>query len=137
MLTETLSKLETLGPVGIKIRTIMNERYDFLNKESNGPLKSGLVRMIDKHKIDYNMMIQLSYSIVATGTTEGQNLIQLAIAIGNRIRNYYKFSPILLYSGYDSIRVNRIFNRYNNIINIRIQMCFDLGRIATKFSPLD
>lgn len=90
MLTETLSKLETLGPVGIKIRTIMNERYDFLNKESNGPLKSGIVRMIDKHKIDYNMMIQLSYSIVATGTTEGQNLIQLAIAIGNRIRNYYK-----------------------------------------------
>ncbi len=90
MLTETLSKLETLGPVGIKIRSIMNERYDFLNKESNGPLKSGIVRMIDKHKIDYNMMIQLSYSIVATGTTEGQNLIQLAIAIGNRIRNYYK-----------------------------------------------
>ncbi len=90
MLTETLSKLETLGPVGIKIRTIMNERYDFLNKESNGPLKSGIVRMIDKHKIDYNIMIQLSYAIVATGTTEGQNLIQLAIAIGNRVRNYYK-----------------------------------------------
>ena len=65
MLTETLSKLETLGPVGIKIRTIMNERYDFLNKESNG-------------LFDWRMK---------QGET---NLIQLAIAIGNRIRNYYK-----------------------------------------------
>ena len=35
------------------------------------------------------MMIQLSYSIVATGTTDGQNFVQLAIAIGNRIRNFY------------------------------------------------
>ena len=45
--------------------------------------------MIDKHSMDYDMMIQLSYSIVATGTTEGQNFTQLAIAIGNRIRNFY------------------------------------------------
>jgi hypothetical protein len=90
---ETLSKLETLGPVGIKLRTTMNNHYDFLFKESSGPLKPQTVRMIEKHNIDYNIMIQLSYSIVATGTTAGQNFVQLAIAIGNRIRNFYHLPP--------------------------------------------
>ena len=89
MQNEILSKLETLGPVGIKLRTTMKERYDFMVKQSSGPLKPETVRMIDKNNMDYDMMIQLSYSIVATGTTGGQNFVQLAIAIGNRIRNFY------------------------------------------------
>jgi len=84
-----LSKLETLGPVGIKLRKTMTERYDFLVNKSLSNRKSETVVMIDKHNMDYDMMIQLSYSIVATGTTEGQNFTQLAIAIGNRVRNFY------------------------------------------------
>lgn len=67
----------------------MNDRYDFLVNKSNSNRKSETVVMIDKHNMDYDIMIQLSYSIVATGTTEGQNFTQLAIAIGNRIRNFY------------------------------------------------
>ena len=84
-----MSKLETLGPVGIKLRKTMTERYDFLVNKSLSNRKSETVVMIDKHNMDYDMMIQLSYSIVATGTTEGQNFTQLAIAIGNRVRNFY------------------------------------------------
>ena len=45
--------------------------------------------MISKNNIDYDIMIQLSHSMIATGTSEGQNLTQLAIAIGERVRNYY------------------------------------------------
>ena len=45
--------------------------------------------MINKHDISYDVMIQLSHSMIATGTGEGQNLTQLAIAIGERVRNYY------------------------------------------------
>ena len=86
---EILSKLETLGPVGIKLRKTMHDRYDYLVNKSLSNRKSETVVMIDKHSMDYDMMIQLSYSIVATGTTEGQNFTQLAIAIGNRIRNFY------------------------------------------------
>ena len=67
----------------------MLERYDFLVNKSDSNRKSETVVMIAKHNMDYDMMIQLSYSIVATGTTEGQNFTQLAIAIGNRIRNFY------------------------------------------------
>ena len=86
---EILSKLETLGPVGIKLRKTMNDRYDFIMNKSDSNRKSDTVVMIHKHNMDYDMMIQLSYSIVATGTTDGQNFTQLAIAIGNRIRNFY------------------------------------------------
>ena len=89
---EILSKLETLGPVGIKLRKTMHDRYDFLANKSDSPLKPEIVRMIAKHNMDYDMMIQLSYSIVATGTTEGQNFVQLAIAIGSRIRNFYQIA---------------------------------------------
>ena len=39
--------------------------------------------------MDYDIMVQLSHSMIATGTSEGQNLTQLAIAIGERVRNYY------------------------------------------------
>ena len=86
---EILSKLETLGPVGIKLRKTMHDRYDFLADKCKGNRNPDIVSMITKHNMDYDMMIQLSYSIVATGTTEGQNFTQLAIAIGNRIRNFY------------------------------------------------
>ena len=67
----------------------MHDRYDFLADKCKGNRNPDIVSMITKHNMDYDMMIQLSYSIVATGTTEGQNFTQLAIAIGNRIRNFY------------------------------------------------
>ncbi len=89
MLTEELKKLETLGPVGIKVRSELKLLYDDLDKRSSGTLKPGVIRMIDKHKMDFDMFVQLSYSMIATGTSEGQKLTALAIAIGDRIRNFY------------------------------------------------
>ncbi len=89
MLQNELEKLETLGPVGIRIRAQLVELYDKLNSKGNAKLKPEVVRMIDKHNMDYDIMVQLSHSMIATGTSEGQNLTQLAIAIGERIRNYY------------------------------------------------
>ena len=86
MLTEELKKLETLGPVGIKVRSELKLLYDDLDKRSSGTLKPGVIRMIDKHKMDFDMFVQLSYSMIATGTSEGQKLtaLAIAIAIGNQ-----------------------------------------------------
>ncbi len=89
MLQKELKKLETLGPVGVRIRTQLVELYDKLNTKGDNRLKPEVVRMINNHNIDTDIMIQLSHSMVATGTSEGQNLTQLAIAIGERVRNYY------------------------------------------------
>ena len=89
MLQKELKKVETLGAVGVRIRTQLVELYDKLNTKGDNRLKPEVIRMIDKSDIDYDIMIQLSHSMIATGTSEGQNLTQLAIAIGERIRNYY------------------------------------------------
>ena len=89
MLQTQLKKLETLGPVGIRLRAQLVELYDKLNTKSDNNFKPEVVRMINKHNMDYDIMVQLSHSMIATGTSEGQNLTQLAIAIGERIRNYY------------------------------------------------
>ena len=89
MLQKELKKLETLGPVGVRIRTQLVELYDKLNTKSDNNFKPEVVRMISKNNICYDLMVQLSHSMIATGTSEGQNLTQLAIAIGERVRNYY------------------------------------------------
>ena len=89
MLQKELEKLETLGPVGIRIRAQLVELYDGLISKGNNNLKPEVVRMIDNYNMDYDIMVQLSHSMIATGTSEGQNLTQLAIAIGERVRNYY------------------------------------------------
>ena len=90
MLQTELKKLETLGPVGIRLRAQLVELYDRLNTKTNNNFKPEVVRMINKHNMDYDIMIQLSHSMIATGTSEGQNFTDLAIAIGDRIRNFYK-----------------------------------------------
>jgi DNA-directed RNA polymerase len=89
MLQTELKKLETLGPVGIRLRAQLVELYDKLNTKGVSNHKPAVVLMVNKHNMDYDIMIQLSHSMIATGTSEGQNLTQLAIAIGERIRNYY------------------------------------------------
>ena len=89
MLQKELEKLETLGVVGIRIRAQLVELYDRLNTKSNSNFKPEVVRMISKNNIDYDIMIQLSHNMIATGTSEGQYLASLAIAIGERVRNYY------------------------------------------------
>ena len=89
MLQTELKKLETLGTVGVKLRTQLVELYDKLNTKSDNNFKPEVVRMINKHNIDYDIMIQLSHSMIATGTSEGQNVGALSIAIGERVRNYY------------------------------------------------
>ena len=89
MLQTELKKLETLGPVGIRLRAQLVELYDRLNTKTNNNFKPEVVRMINKHNMDYDIMVQLSHSMIATGTSEGQNVAALAIAIGERIRNYY------------------------------------------------
>ena len=89
MLQNELEKLNTLGPVGIRIRAQLVELYDRLSNKSASNFKPEVVRMIDNHNIDYDIMIQLSHNMIATGTSEGQYLAPLAIAIGTRIRNYY------------------------------------------------
>lgn len=67
----------------------MEVLYDKINNKGNARVKPEIIRMIDRHKLDYDMLIQLSYSMVSTGVSEGQKLTALAIAIGNRIRDYY------------------------------------------------
>ena len=89
MLNPELKKLETLGQVGVKLRTELITLYDKVSTKGNNNLKPSVIRMIDKSNIDFDIVIQLSHSMIATGTSEGQNLTQLAIAIGDRIRNYY------------------------------------------------
>ena len=86
---EILSKLETLGPVGLRLKAQLVEHYDSLNTKSDNNLKPEVVRMIDKSCMEYSIMIQLSHNIVSTGTSDGQNLTQLSIAVGERVRNYY------------------------------------------------
>jgi len=89
MLQKELKNLETLGPVGVRLRTQLNELYDRLNNKSKSNNKSEVVLMINNYDISYDVMIQLSHNMIATSTGEGQNLTQLAIAIGERVRNYY------------------------------------------------
>ena len=90
MQKETLTNLETLGPVGIKVRSQMEMLFDKLNNKSESNKKPAVVSMIKNAEIDYNVAIQLSHLMIATGVNDGQNLTQLAISIGDRIRNYYK-----------------------------------------------
>ena len=92
MLQTELKKLETLGPVGIRLRAQLVELYDRLNTKTNNNFKPEVVRMINKHNMDYDIMVQLSHSMIATGTSEGQNVTALSIAIGERIRNFYKLT---------------------------------------------
>ena len=89
MLNEQLHSLETLGPVGIKIRTQMEMLFDKLSNKTISNRKPDVVTAINNYKIDFNIAIQLSHSMIATGVSEGQNLTQLAIAIGDRILAYY------------------------------------------------
>ena len=87
---EKLANLETLGPVGIKLRQNMEMLFDKLNNKSESNKKPAVVSMIKGANIDYNIAIQLSHLMIATGVNDGQNLTQLVISIGDRIRNYYK-----------------------------------------------
>ena len=87
---ETLANLETLGPVGMKLRENMDSLFNKLSNKSDSNKKPAVVSMIKQSEIDYNVAIQLSHLMVATGVNDGQNLTQLAISIGDRIRNYYK-----------------------------------------------
>ena len=90
MQKETLGNLETLGPVGIKVRSNLEMLFDKLNNKSDSNKKPAIVSMIKNEEIDYNVAIQLSHLMIATGVNDGQNLTQLAISIGDRIRNFYK-----------------------------------------------
>ena len=90
MQKETLGNLETLGPVGIKVRSNLEMLFDKLNNKSDSNKKPAIVSMIKNAEIDYNVAIQLSHLMIATGVNDGQNLTQLAISIGDRVRNFYK-----------------------------------------------
>jgi DNA-directed RNA polymerase len=89
MLKIELEKLNTLGVVGVKLRRQLVELYDKLSNKGGSNNKPSVIVMIDKFNIEFDIAIQLSHSMIATGTSEGQNLTQLAIAIGERVRNYY------------------------------------------------
>ena len=94
---ETLNQVETLGPVGIKIRTQMETLFDKLSNKTSGNRKPDVVTVINVNKIDFNIAIQLSHSMIATGVSEGQNLTQLAIAIGDRVLAFYKVNKKISY----------------------------------------
>ena len=66
--------------------------FDKLSNKTNSNRKPDVITVINNHKIDFNIAIQLSHSMIATGVSEGQNLTQLAIAIGDRIFSYYNIS---------------------------------------------
>lgn len=125
-MNETLKQLETLGPIGIKLRTKMQDRFD-LHNNTDAKVKPGVVRMIVHSHMDFNILIQLSYSMVATGTSEGQKYVQLAIAIGERVRNYYNL-PI---KNELSLRLGKfILNAYAELFMIAIKLVngYDKGK---------
>ena len=68
--------METLGPVGIKLRTQMEMLFDKLANKNEGNRKADIISLINNNKIDFNIAIQLSHSMIATGVSEGQNLTQ-------------------------------------------------------------
>ena len=70
----------------------MEMLFDKLENKNNSNRKPDVVNIINAHKIDFNIAIQLSHSMIATGVSEGQNLTQLAIAIGDRVLNYYNIN---------------------------------------------
>ena len=82
--------LEILGPVGIDIRRSMEEEFDYLVSNSDPRKLPSAVMAIKKYEMNYDVIIQLSHLMIATGVNEGQNYVQLAMAIGDRVRNYYK-----------------------------------------------
>ena len=92
MLKEQLNQVETLGPVGIKLRTQMEMLFDKLANKNEGNRKADIISLINNNKIDFNIAIQLSHSMIATGVSEGQNLTQLAMAIGDRVLAFYKIN---------------------------------------------
>ena len=51
MLKEQLNNLETLGPIGIKIRTQMEMLFDKLSNKTNGNRKPDVITLINNHKI--------------------------------------------------------------------------------------
>ena len=123
MLQTELKKLETLGPVGIRIRAQLVERYDSLNTKGVSNHKPAVILMINKHNIDYDIMIQLSHSMIATGTSEGQNFSALAIAIGTRVRNFYN-APL---KAADSFRLGSfILSSYGVLELVLIKLVNDL-----------
>ena len=63
--------------------------FDKLSNKTTSNRKPDVVTAINNYKIDFNIAIQLSHSMIATGVSEGQNLTQLAIAIGDRILAFY------------------------------------------------
>ena len=133
MLQTELEKLETLGPVGIRIRAQLAERYDSLNTKGVSNHKPAVILMINKHNIDYDMMIQLSHSMIATGTSEGQNFSALAIAIGTRVRNFYN-APL---KAADSFRLGSfILSSYGVLELVLIKLVNDYtkqNRIRTVY----
>ena len=133
MLQTELKKLETLGPVGIRIRAQLVERYDSLNTKGVSNHKPAVILMINKHNIDYDMMIQLSHSMIATGTSEGQNFSALAIAIGTRVRNFYN-APL---KAADSFRLGSfILSSYGVLELVLIKLVNDYtkqNRIRTVY----
>ena len=69
--------------------------HDKINRKGNAKVKPEIIRMIDRHNFDYNILIQLSYSMISTGVSEGQKLTALAIALGNRVRDFYNLKQKL------------------------------------------
>ena len=125
MLQTELKKLETLGPVGIRLRTQLVELYDKLNTKGESNHKPAVVLMINKHNMDYDIMVQLSHSMIATGTSEGQNFSALAIAIGARVRNFYN-APL---KAADSFRLgNFILTSYAILELVLIKLVNDYAK---------
>ena len=125
MLQTELKKLETLGPVGIRLRAQLVELYDKLNTKGESNHKPAVVLMINKHNMDYDIMVQLSHSMIATGTSEGQNFSALAIAIGARVRNFYN-APL---KAADSFRLgNFILTSYAILELVLIKLVNDYAK---------
>mgnify|MGYP003647998481 CR=1 FL=1 len=108
--------------MGVKLRTELIKLYDKISTKGNNNLKPSVIRMIDKSDIEFDIVIQLSHSMIATGTSEGQNLTQLAIAIGDRVRNYYHLpsKPENLLMTLNHLTKLKLFTKYMLVINVVI-----------------
>ena len=68
----------------------MNEEFDLAIKESDPRKLPTTIATFKKYEVSFPILVQLSHLMIATGVAEGQAYTQLVMAIGERVRNYYK-----------------------------------------------
>jgi DNA-directed RNA polymerase len=85
----SLSNVVKLGPIGTKVLRALEERLDYLKKNTiSKPFE--VVKLIERYKIDLKIVVQLSHIMIATGSQEGQSATSIQRALGDKVQRYYR-----------------------------------------------